>query len=74
MKLQITQKLQQKFTVCKTHLQNSQENNCAGSFFNKSVGVKLATLLKRDSSTDVFMGIFRNFPENLFCMTSVNVL
>ena len=55
--------------MCITNSQNSQENNCA-----KFVGLKLATLLKRDSSAHVFLGIFGNFLENLFCRTSANVL
>ena len=36
--------------------QNSQENNCSGvSFFRNAAGQRLATLLKRDSGTSIFL-------------------
>ena len=34
--------------------QNSQGNTCARLFFNKVAGLRPVTLLKTDSSTDVF--------------------
>ena len=35
--------------------QISHENTCIGVFFDKVAALKLATLLKRDSNTDVFL-------------------
>ena len=34
---------------------DSRENTCVGVSFNKVAGLKLATLLKRDSNTDPFL-------------------
>ena len=36
---------------------------CQRLFFNKVGDFRLATLLKRDSDTDVFLRILRNFKE-----------
>ena len=36
---------------------NSQEKICAGVFCNKAEGFQASTLLKRDSSTGVYLGI-----------------
>ena len=49
-------------------LQYSQENTCVGVFFFflKLHAWKSATLLKWDSSTGVFLWIFRSFQEQLF--------
>ena len=35
--------------------QNSQENNCVESLFNKIVGLRTPTLLKRDSTMGAFL-------------------
>ena len=35
--------------------QNLQENTCARVFFNKVAGLRPATLLKRNSGTDVLL-------------------
>ena len=45
----------------KTFSQNLQENTCARVFFNKVVGPRVATLLKRDSGTGAFLWILQNF-------------
>ena len=34
---------------------------CWSLFFNENAGLKLATLVKRDSNTGVFLTILRNF-------------
>ena len=58
----------------------SQESTCVWVFLiNKVAGLKanllkrrLATLLKRNSNTDIFLWILRNFQEHLIWKTSAN--
>ena len=48
-------------------LQIPQENTYVGDFFSNNVTyLRPATLLKRDSSTGVFLWIFQNFEEHFF--------
>ena len=48
-------------------LQNSQENTCARvSFFDKVAGLRLATLLRKDTRTKVFSCEFWEFSNNTF--------
>ena len=54
-------------------MQYSQENTCVGvSFSIKLQTWRPATLLKRDSSTGVFLWIFRIFQEHLFWKISTS--
>ena len=41
--------------------QTSQENTCAGDFFNKVAGFQPANFLKRDSNTSSFQWSLQNF-------------
>ena len=63
--MQYTEAVARRCSVKKVFLeisQNSPENTSARvSFFNKVTGLRLATLLKRDYGTGVFLSILRNF-------------
>ena len=49
--------------------QISHENTYVGNIF-----IELATLLKRDTDTCVFLWNLRNFEENVFCITPTVVV
>ena len=42
-------------------MQNSQGNSAVKSFFNELTGCRPASLLKKDSTVDVFLSVFHNF-------------
>ena len=53
--------------------QNSKENTCVGVSFLITLQVSgLQLYLKRDSDTDVFLWILRNFQEYLFYRTPLD--
>lgn len=50
--------------------QNSLENTCLETLFNKVAGIRAATLLRRDSITRMFLRILRKFNKTFLQNTS----